>query len=130
MSATRESTGLPFNPDAWEEAIFAERFLYPLLTLPEAETFRAFGKMLFYRCLEYSGYVDHNESRVVSDLRGCARDLRLLERAITCIGQGFDLADIREPDRAFVLLAGDLAPRVGALAYELEFSLGKEASNG
>jgi hypothetical protein len=131
MAASNESIGLPYSLDHWEELVFRESFIYPLFHPHEAQTIRAFGKMMFYRALEYSGYIDHpGESRVKSDLRGCARDLRLLERSIRCVGESFDTTQVREPDRVLVLMAEDVGPRVGDLAHELESAIGVDVSNG
>jgi hypothetical protein len=123
MDATVQSTEFVYSPNRWEESIIAERFLYPLCRPDEAQMLRAFGRFLFYRCLEYSGIVDRGESRVVSDLRGAARDLRLLERFVHAVGNSFDMTEVRLEDRSFVLKAAEISPKLTALADDIEDAL-------
>ncbi len=123
MDAAHQSTGQPYLPTRWEEAIIAERFLYPQCHPREARMLRAFGRFLFYRSLEYSGYVDRGESRVCADLRGAGRDLRLLHGFIHSLGSSFDVTEVQAQDRPFVLLAEALAPRLNDLAVEIEEAL-------
>jgi hypothetical protein len=119
MDAIHDCIPLPFDPDCWEEAVFAERFLHPLLHRPEAALFRAFGRILFYRFLEYSSVVDHGESRIASDLRGAMRDLQLLARFIQALGESFDAMDLQPDDAPRVELAERLYPQIDDLARQL-----------
>lgn len=126
MDATHDCIPLPFDPDSWEDAIFAERFLHPLLRHPEAAVFRAFGRMLFYRFLEVSSVVDHGESRIASDLRGAVRDLQLLARFVQALGESFDAMDLQPDDVPRVALAARLYPQIDALARQLAAGLPAE----
>ena len=120
MSATEKCTQFPFDPDQWEEAVFAERFLYPLLHKEEAAVFRALGRMLFCRFLECDRVIDHGESRIASDLRGAVHDLQLVARFIQAIGESFDAEDLQPPDVAPVILSAKIAPEIEELALQLE----------
>jgi hypothetical protein len=119
MSAKSKCTELAFDPDRWDETVFAERFLYPLLPSHEAAVFRAMGRMLFYRFLEYHEDTDRNESLVTSDLRGAVRDLQLIARFVQAIGQSFDAEDLQPEDVPRVALSAKLAPEIEQLAHDL-----------
>jgi hypothetical protein len=126
MSATEKCTEFAFDPDRWEDAIFAERFLYPLLNPEEAATFRAMGRMLFYRFLEYQEQNGRQESTITADLRGAVRDLYLVARFVEAIGQSFDAEDLRLEDVPLVLLAAKFSPQIADLARQLEAKLPDE----
>ncbi len=119
MSANAKCTEFPFDPDRWDETVFAERFLYPLLPSHEAAVFRAMGRMLFYRFLEYHEDTDRRESLVTSDLRGAVRDLQLIARFVQAIGQSFDAEDLQPEDVPVVILSAKLAPEIERLAHDL-----------
>jgi|GEM_PF-1595644 len=120
MSATDQSIGFTYNPDRWEESILCERFLYPYCTSEEAQMFRALGRYIFFRALEYNTTPDRGEARILADLRGAARDMRLLYRFVHNIGSGFDVTEVRPEDRQYVLHAAAIAPKLEALTRSLE----------
>ncbi len=119
MSAKKQCTEFAFDPDRWDEAIFAERFLYPVLNSQEAAVFRAMGRMLFYRFLEYQEHSDRTETLVTADLRGAVRDLQLIARFVQAIGESFDAEDLQPEDVPRVALSAKLAPEIERLAHHL-----------
>ncbi len=119
MSAKKKCTVFAFHPDRWDEAIFAERFLYPVLNSQEAAVFRAMGRMLFYRFLEYREHSDRTESLIAADLRGAVRDLQLTARFVQAIGESFDAEDLQPEDMPRVTLSARLAPEIERVAHDL-----------
>ena len=119
MDATDQSIGFTYNPDRWEEAIFAERFLYPYCTPEEAGMFRAMGRYIFYRALEYNTTPDRGEPRIIADLRGATRDLHLVHRFVHNVGCGFDVCEVRPEERQYVLHAAAIASRLLEVTKDL-----------
>jgi hypothetical protein len=126
MSAKKKCTVFAFHPDRWDEAIFAERFLYPVLNSQEAAVFRAMGRMLFYRFLEYREHSDRTESLIAADLRGAVRDLQLTARFVQAIGESFDAEDLQPEEMPLVTLSAKLAPEIEDLAQRLGAVLPEE----
>src|SRR5437588_6326488 len=117
------------NPPRWNEAdSFRETSLGCIGDPEDREALRRVGRLLYHLAL-LDTHTAAAESGTCLDLRAAAADLRYLEGHLTWVAgttEELSLAD----EVALARFAGEMAPRVGALAAAIERELAGTASAG
>jgi hypothetical protein len=120
MMRARGGRGL--NPPRWNEAdSFRETSLVCIDDPEDREALHRVGRLLYHLALLETN-TETAESGTCLDLRAEAADLRYLEGHLARVGGTTEEICLAE-EEALARFAGELAPRVGALAEAIERAL-------
>ena len=110
------------NPPRWNEAdSFRETSLVCIGDPEDREALRRVGRLLYHLALLETRTATA-ESETCKELRAAAADLRYLEGHLAWVGGTTEEISAAD-EEALARFAGELAPRVGALAEAIERAL-------
>ncbi len=122
MAAETQSTR--FDPSQWEDFPFFRETFLTLHVAPEyRQAWRTVGRSLYLMALELPQRELIEATVTRSEIRAGIRDLRHLQGFFATVGRSYIESQLGADGVRLSQLAGQTAPRVGAIADSLEVAL-------